>query len=407
MLKVLIIFSDPSDQTRLRFDKEDKIISNLSKRFGDRVSIERHHASEITDIHALITFGSFDVMQFSGHSDCRGVYVEKSSSYSDSELVVADQLLRLIDLAERPPRLAIFLSCYSEESMKLLSQAAPFVITADAQVGDAECTEFICGFYEWLFSGFSITLSFDHAIQLLQAKGLKSDNLKLSRRGLVTKGNTIYVRCSPQNHRDSILVNLDGVSHKLDYMGMEKEDLLHLIARKLAVHYWIFDGARDDAIIPIGNLLFGSFSWKNSSDIVYCTDLMRLAPSVSETHWKLWAALLISYNDLASSKYRSLQYPADPHNSKELQDAVSIFEYHIEKYLLRNVDTLKNIGFDNVLPQIAFVEAECTQAIDQMALKRYSRVVTALESALTHYHEVVTATMPPSAVGEIPLGGRR
>jgi hypothetical protein len=187
-------------------------------------------------------------------------------------------------------------------------------------------------------------------------------------------------------------------------MGIEKEELLHLIARKLAVHYWIFDGARDDAIIPIGNLLFGSFSWKNSADIVYCTDLRRLAPDVSETHWKLWAALLISYNDLASSKYRSLQYPADPHNSKELQDAVSIFEYHIEKYLLRNVDTLKNIGFDNVLPQIAFAEAECTQAIDQMALKRYSRVVTALESALTHYHEVVTATMPPSAVGEIPLG---
>lgn len=395
MLNIVVIFSNPPSQARLRLDKEDKVISNLARRFSEHVSIERQHASDIDDIHALITFIPFDIIHFSGHGDENGIYVEKSFATYDSALVSAEQLLHLLSLAACQPRLAMFLSCYSGAFVDTLCQAAPFVITADAPVGDAECIEFVGGFYERLFSGFSITSSFDHAIHLLQAKGLHCSNFKLSRRGLVTNGNTIYVKSAPGTHRETILVNLDDVVDKLDNMGMEREELLHIIARKLTVHYWIFDGARDDALIPIGNLLFGSFSWRNSADVVYCKDLVRLAPDVSEMHWKVWASLLISYNDMASSTYRRVQYPSDQMNVTELANAVSIFEHHIEKYLLSNRDALITLGFDNILPQLAFVEAECAQAIDQMALKRYSRVVTALESALTHYHEIVTATRPP------------
>ena len=62
-----------------------------------------------------------------------------------------------------------------------------------------------------------------------------------------------------------------------------------MLARKLRRHSWIFDGASDHAILPIGRLLFGEFTWKEAKDVVYCTKLMRLRSDLPRRHWELWS----------------------------------------------------------------------------------------------------------------------
>ena len=74
-MKVLVIFSNPPGNTPLRLDKEDRVISRVCRTFEASVTLVRQHASEIDDIHSLLTSGGFDVIQFSGHGSEGGIYL--------------------------------------------------------------------------------------------------------------------------------------------------------------------------------------------------------------------------------------------------------------------------------------------------------------------------------------------
>ena len=395
-MKVLILFSSPADQKPLRLDKEDRIINRLAREFKETVEVERQHASDIEDFHALIIDGGYDIIQFSGHGSSNGIYLEKSDYKGDSgELVSAKRVVNIIALANKCPLLTVFLSCYSDDSLDTLINAAPFVITSKSQIGDEECLVFVQGFYERLFRGSSVKVAFDHAINLLSAKAYLPDNFRLSRRSLIKKGNSLFVESKPSLTEDSILINLDNVRDKIDKLGLDEETVCHLISRKLSVHYWIFIRARDNVTIPIGRLLFGVFWWENSKDVVYCKKLMKLRSDVSQQHWSVWSKLLITYNDLVSSEYRSEMNPASPANKWMLKRAINVFDSHIQRYLIPMRDNLIEMGFSDAIPFLEFLISQHDIAKNQFIIERYPQVVESLELALTNYHEIVDLLQPP------------
>lgn len=395
MLRVLLLYSNPLSLDRLRLDKEDKIVSHLARNYAQEVHLERLHASEIEDIHILLSSHEYDVIQFSGHGSPDGIYLDKSDMANDGELVSAKRLTSLLAMPQKPPRLVIILSCYSSKNREILAAAAPFVITAIGDVSDAVCLEFVSGFYERLFSGSPIKLAFDHAINLLNAKNIDCSNFCLDRRRLISKSNSIFIESAPDNQHDTILVNLDKVSEYLDNFDIEREELLHLISRKLLIHRWIFDIPRERCVIPIGRLLFGEFSWEDKNDIVFCNKLMKLRADVSPIHWELWHKLLISYNDLASSDYRKLTRPSSPENKTSLIRAANLFNHYTKKYLNPALNELESLGYSHLIPYIKFISTHCETAIDQLKLERYPQVVKALEEALTNYHDLVDGLTPP------------
>jgi hypothetical protein len=287
LIRVLAIFSNPTESARLSLDREDKALVSLSRQYSDCVFLDRQPASDIDDIHWLISNNIYDIIHFSGHGDKNGIILEKCGSPGTQEFYSAMQIVHLLDLAPRPPTVVIFLCCFSSEYADTLCKAAPFVITTDESVYDSECIQFVTGFYEKFFESQSVTSSFTHGINLLRAKNLYRDVFRLFRRELLIKSDSMFIECKPRTDRDTIIINLDPVAEKLDKLGATREEILHLISRKLSIHYWIFEGARDDALIPIGSLLFGSFSWKNSADVVICNDLVRLASGGSDKHWQL------------------------------------------------------------------------------------------------------------------------
>lgn len=395
-MKVLVVFSNPSDQSRLRLDKEDKAIMDVAQRFEDRVTVVRQHASEIDDIHPIIIEGDFDVIQFSGHGDADGICLEKSDCETETtELVNAERVVDIVSLARKPPLLVIFLSCYSDDSLGTLADAAPFVITSRSEVSDKECITFIRGFYEDFFNEPSVQIAFSHAKHVLGVKGLPKDRFRLSRRCLIRKGNSLYVESSPDLHRDTIMVNLDKVKDHLGQFGLSEEELCHLLAKKLRVHYWIFERARESATIPIGRLLFGEFEWQNAKDVVVCTKLMKLRSDIPQPHWELWAKVLTSYNDLASCEYRTADDPVDPRSLGMLKRDVQLFSYHSRSCLLPMRKKLQEMDRSDIMPHIEFAITQTEKAEAELGWERYPRVVEALELALTNYHEVVTALQPP------------
>jgi hypothetical protein len=80
----------------------------------------------------------------------------------------------------------------------------------------------------------------------------------------------------------------------------------------------LLDVARDDALIPINDIMIGIFSWTNRENIT-CNRLARVAADAPQEQLHLWLTLLNSYNYLAASKYRNLQRPADPAFKHELK----------------------------------------------------------------------------------------
>lgn len=395
-MKVLVIYSNPPDQEYLRLDREDKTIALLSRQFKETVSVERLHASEIEDIHKVIIDGEFEVIQFSGHGSTQGIYLEKSNYKGDSsELVSAERVVSIINLANKNPLIVLFLSCYSDSFIETLSNAAPFVVTSKDRVEDEECIVFVQGFYERLFRGASIKSAFDQSVHLLVAKGYPSDSFKLSRRTIIKKGDSLFVESKPNHERDSILVNLDSIQDQMGKFEMSEEELCHLIARKLTIHYWIFDRARESAIIPIGRLLFGEFWWENAKDVVFCRRLMKLRTDVPKEHWQIWSKVLTAYNDLTSCEYRSAKNPASPGARGMLERAVSLFKYHTQKNFSPLRDVLEKMGFENVIPNLEFGITYCEMASAHLDMGRYQQVVEALETSLTNYHEVVTLLQPP------------
>ena len=199
-------------------------------------------------------------------------------------------------------------------------------------------------------------------------------------------------QCTSQ-HEDTILINMDRVVDGLDSLGMSKEEVLDMISSRMLIDKRLLESPRDDALVSIGNVLLGTFSWTNREDAA-CNRLARISADVPEEQLSLWRALLNSYNYLAATKYRNLPRPADPAARHELKAAVAAFECSIENDLLGNSDDLVRLGFRRLLPYVARAETECIKASDRLLLGDYRGVVLALETALTHYHTVVSAIQP-------------
>ncbi len=396
-MKVLVVFSNPPGQTRLRLDKEDKAISNIARKHSQTATVERLHASEIEDIHSLLINGAFNTIHFSGHGSPDGIFLDQGDLSPEGELVSPRRFVEMVNLADRPlPDLVILLSCYSDAQVDLLANAAPFVITAKWDVPDEACITFSRGFYERYLGGYSIQQSFDHARHLLAVARLCPDCFRLSRRALIRKGNSILVEVKPFLDHDSILVSLDAVRQSLGSFGMSEESLLHLMARKLRIHTWLFDRPRDTATIPIGQLLFGEFSWQNSKDFVECRRLLKLRADVPYKQWEIWAHLLTEYNDLASLEHRFQSRPPDPRNRSLLAKSVHRFRLSMDRDLLPAKERIIEVGCGHVLPHVVFAAREVDRAAENLKAQNYDIVVEALEGALTSYHEVVDGLQPPA-----------
>ncbi len=394
MQRVLVLFSNPPGHEHLRLDREDKLLDRLSLQHPKTVYLRRVHASDVQDVKALLSHEAFDVIQFSGHGDESGVVLDRSDMARGGELVSAQRLNDILRLSDKQPTLVIALCCYSAASVNMLVETAPWVITAIGKVSDLCCLTFAEGFYERFFAGHSIQTSYDHAIRMLTAAGLRDDGFRLDRRCLVTRGSEKLLEVRPAGAPQSIMINMTAVADRLAPLAMTEEQLCHLLARKLQVHHWIFRTPRESCLITVGPLMFGKFRWQNTHDPIYCDKLVRLSKDVSAEQWSTWSRLLFAYNDLMACEYRREGNRANGTNHGVFVDAVKLFDAHNEFYLKPARQSVGRLKIGAAVAHLEFAINACDSAKFHLRLKRYEELVGHLEAAVMNLHQVLDCLQP-------------
>ena len=66
--KILILYSCPADQDRIRLDKEHRAIEEILKKHKVKTDrVKRVHATSVADFAQCLREGDYDIVQFSGH----------------------------------------------------------------------------------------------------------------------------------------------------------------------------------------------------------------------------------------------------------------------------------------------------------------------------------------------------
>lgn len=392
-LRVLVLVPSEHGRPGPLARREAESISGLAGANGNDVVFNRQVTSGIGQIHAIFRSGPYDVIHFSGERTDDDISPECSFIHQHLTTIAADRLVHVLRSTPNSPKLVVFVSWLARHQADVLSRCAPFVINIDRSVGDTERVAFVQQFYKELFATRSVTGSFEHAMRMLRAEGLSLAAPSLHRPELTRKGTSRYIRCFPPADENGIVINMDAVAETIDDFGISREEVLHLIAWRTPIDRRLLNVSRDDALIPVGDVLLGSFSWRNREDVA-CDRLARLGAAPEERS-SLWRTLLNSHNRLAASRYRGLRRPADPAFERELEAAIAAFEAVIGNDLLARSADLVALGFRQLLPHLARAETECAKASDRLLRGDYRGVVLALESALTHYHAVVSDIQPP------------
>src|SRR5690606_22629926 len=125
---------------------------------------------------------------------------------------------------------AIFLSCFSADSIPDLLKAAPYIITVSEGADDDASIRFIRWFYTQYFRSHSVERSFFYAQQMS-----RNLNSVLTRRALHDNKNEFLVPVIPTGDHisDCYLVDISEVNDVIQNLGTPRDEFLDILARKI------------------------------------------------------------------------------------------------------------------------------------------------------------------------------
>lgn len=150
---ILFAAANPSDQTRIETDRENRIIKEQIK-LGDKRDafdfLDPQLAVRITELIRAFNQKP-DIIHFSGHGETAGIMI--TDDQNQSVLLNEMAIKRLFKPLSRHTQLVLLNSCYSAEQAKTISSLGMYVIGYNAPVGDPAAIAFAKGFYVGLSEG--------------------------------------------------------------------------------------------------------------------------------------------------------------------------------------------------------------------------------------------------------------
>ena len=395
-ISTLILYSNPSDTSKLRLDKDDRAMDDIVRELQSIREIRsiRRHATSTIDLVRLISKEDFEIIQFSGHGDTKGIFIEDPDREFGTLLSarLIEQILR--GSSTQNLRILIFMSCYSAGMVDHLTACAPYIITVEGPADDKEAINFLKTFYWAYFNHRSVQKAFEEA-KLELAVRQKGDLVKavlISRARRSSEGRLV-IEAEIAGIPDGFLIDLSNIEDSLDRLGLPQEEVIDLLARKIRMHQGIFALPRENAVLPIGILLIGYFTWNSSANYIKCNKLVRVSDDVDPNHWDAWMRLLINYNDLCAEKYRSPDMRPDPTTKTIVVRSLHRFQ-RAYKSMTTCVKQLADLGFKKVQLAYSTAGTYLEQAEQELAEDEVSSAVGYLESSLSSLHDAVNASMP-------------
>ncbi len=387
MPKVLFLYSSPDDFVRLRLDKEHRALEGvLADLHVESSSIRQLHATTLADVLRVIQEEKFDVVHFSGHGSEDGIYLE--SDKGPGVLVSAELVVKVLTQSVHPIRAAVFMSCFSAEQGKSLLRIASHLVTVVGEADDAASICFSSAFYRNFFRTGSIESSFMAAVLALETSQFGALQPVLSRRGLVDGREIVQV--FPMSGVDSLLVDITEAKTSIGELGIEYQEFLAILTRKIRIHRWIFVQPNDGLFLPIGPF-FGQFSWSDGSDVIRCHRVVGIKEDVDEETATAWVSLVVSYNDRRSARYRAAD--GFPENRSQLAMACKQFSADFDHYFS---DDQTAAVIRRVCPQEfktckAGLQTNLWMAQTKISEEDTKACIQYLETALSTLHDLVDA----------------
>jgi hypothetical protein len=170
-LSVLYMFANPDpdpDPTKyIRPDAEARRVLEAIRgsKYRDNVKLEIRPAAGLQTVLDGLNDLAPQVVHFSGHSSPSGIFGDSgaigkpATEYLPFELV-ADALAAV----DRPPRVAVFNSCYSALGRQRVLKSVPIMIGMSDAISDIAAIAFATQFYAALASGNSVRSAFNQGV---------------------------------------------------------------------------------------------------------------------------------------------------------------------------------------------------------------------------------------------------
>jgi formylglycine-generating enzyme required for sulfatase activity len=152
---ILFLAASPTDQSRLRQDKEFREVkSGLDRaKYREKFKLEQMWAVRSTDLRRALLDFEPQILHFSGHGGGEvGLVLEDQSG--GTKLVSKDALANLFQqFAQRGLKCIVLNACYSDLQATAIIQHIPYVIGMNNTISDTAAIEFSIGFYDALGAG--------------------------------------------------------------------------------------------------------------------------------------------------------------------------------------------------------------------------------------------------------------
>lgn len=397
--RILVLYSTPSNLPPLRLGNEHRAVEQVLRDLHvDSSLVYRLHATTTEDLINALLEREYEIVQFSGHGNREGFLLEDTTLRDKGVFVSAKEIANILHETSPKLKVAIFMSCYSTDSISVLVNAAPYIITVTGPADDNAAIEFIARFYSTYLQKGVIKTAFNVArnyVKLInQDSGLISI---LSRRAEVAKTeNQVLYQAFPSGKDDSVLIDLTEAENDIKLLDETEDEFLEELTSKIRVHKWIFDHPRQKVVLPLGKY-FGLFSWKDANDVVVCHRILSLKADIKakELTCEVWASLLVLYNDHFMAPHRALQNVPAPYLERALKEYRKTFEEYFDTgdkaRVLRDIDeTLFITTRSTIISYLDLAQKKFQQEDHANAIANLEVVLTTIHGFLNKITKLLT-----------------
>lgn len=385
MPTILVLFSSPADEVRLRVDREHRRIEQAIQAAGKgREELDRRHAATLGDLTSALNSTKYEVLHFSGHGSSSGLYLDTHHEPSGVELS-AHRLAEIIKHSQSDLCALVLMSCYSTDTVTDLVPSAPYIVSVTGPADDHAAIEFVGYFYENYLRTKSVEVSYRRANAAI------GDQIStmLTCRAAQDSAKDRLVVYSPQ-HEDPVYVDFTDARATIDKLDMSTEKFIDILRRKVRIHFWLFKGERDNAILPIGGF-FAIFSWKNAKDIVHCHRIFRLKPDLPDETYTVIALLIAGYNDVFLNSYRESRKSATEQNPRAFVQGLASLHRVFQDWFV-DPQGVESLGALNPA-YLKTIQANCwanlSKADEKLAGGDPSQAMIFAEMALSSIHDAI------------------
>jgi len=187
LLNILFLSSSPSDETRIRVDKELRKVEECleSTKLRDKIVLNKKVAVKPETISKAMLDYNPNIVHFSGHGDVAGIAIENDEG--NSVFFPVEGLSRLFSLFKDSTKCVVLNACYSEEQAKVISKHGMYVVGMNDSIGDEAAINFSIGFYQAIGAGKDVPFAYEMGMVLISQHLADADIPTLWKDGVKVK----------------------------------------------------------------------------------------------------------------------------------------------------------------------------------------------------------------------------